>query len=99
MRVSRRTGSRCSSSFLTRCTSGTGAVSSPSTAATEQSAIMARAPARERPAYWLTRFLILRLLGVVYLVAFLSLAQQVLPLIGEHGLLPAVAFMSDVRAH
>lgn len=41
------------------------------------------------PSYWLTRFLILRLLGVVYLVAFVVLAQQALPLVGHDGLLPA----------
>jgi hypothetical protein len=39
--------------------------------------------------YWLTRFVILRLLGFVYAVAFLVAAQQLLPLIGEHGLTPA----------
>jgi lipase maturation factor len=49
--------------------------------------------------YWLTRFLILRLLGVVYLVAFLSLAQQVRPLIGHAGLLPADTFLARVAAH
>src|SRR5438094_5836771 len=46
-----------------------------------------------RPTYWLTRFVLLRLLGVVYFVAFLSLAQQVLPLIGHEGLLPADLFL------
>ncbi|HUS65316.1 MAG TPA: lipase maturation factor family protein [Kofleriaceae bacterium] len=44
---------------------------------------------REPPSYWLTRFVLLRLLGFVYLFAFLSLANQVLPLIGSDGLLPA----------
>ncbi|MBI3770155.1 MAG: lipase maturation factor family protein [Deltaproteobacteria bacterium] len=48
------------------------------------------------PTYWLTRFVILRLLGVVYFAAFLSLARQVLPLIGAHGLLPAAAFLARV---
>jgi hypothetical protein len=48
------------------------------------------------PTYWLTRFVILRLLGVVYFAAFLSLARQVLPLIGSHGLLPAAAFLARV---
>jgi hypothetical protein len=50
----------------------------------------------KQPTYWLTRFLILRLLGVVYFFAFLSLARQVLPLIGEHGLTPIQAFLQDV---
>ncbi len=49
--------------------------------------------------YWLTRFVILRLLGVVYLAAFLSLALQVLPLIGADGLLPATAFLARVATH
>jgi hypothetical protein len=46
--------------------------------------------------YWLTRFVLLRLLGFVYFIAFLSLANQVLPLIGSRGLLPAARlFESD----
>ena len=47
--------------------------------------------------YWLTRFLLLRLLGIVYLAAFLSLAVQVLPLIGAHGLLPATTLAGRRR--
>jgi len=48
----------------------------------------------EQPhSYWLTRFLILRLLGLVYFVAFLSLAQQILPLIGKNGLLPTDLYL------
>jgi hypothetical protein len=50
----------------------------------------------KQPTYWLTRFLILRLLGLVYFFAFLSLARQVLPLIGEHGLTPIPPFLQDV---
>lgn len=46
--------------------------------------------------YWLTRFLVLRLLGFVYVFAFLSLALQVLPLIGHDGLLPADRFLERV---
>ncbi len=41
-----------------------------------------------QPAYWLTRFVILRLLGVIYAVAFLVAICQIIPLIGAHGLLP-----------
>jgi hypothetical protein len=52
-----------------------------------------------RQSYWLTRFIILRLLGFVYLAAFVSLAVQVLPLIGSHGLLPAQDFLDRVRGH
>jgi len=49
------------------------------------------------PTYWLTRFAILRLLGLVYAVAFLAAANQALPLIGADGLLPAAAFLGRVR--
>ncbi len=38
--------------------------------------------------YWLTRFVILRLLGLIYAVAFLVAINQIIPLIGENGLLP-----------
>ena len=47
--------------------------------------------------HWLTRFVVLRLLGLVYLFAFLSLANQVLPLIGSRGLLPAHRYLEAVR--
>jgi len=53
---------------------------------------------RERPSYWLTRFLVLRVLGLVYLAAFASLAWQVLPLLGERGLLPAASWLERVQA-
>jgi len=49
------------------------------------------------PDYWLTRFVILRLLGIVYAVAFLAAANQILPLIGSDGLLPIGSFLSRVR--
>ena len=58
-----------------------------------------RAPSQPPPAttYWLTRFVILRLLGAVYAVAFLAAAKQVLPLIGSHGLLPIDLFLTRVH--
>ncbi|HET6347748.1 MAG TPA: lipase maturation factor family protein [Candidatus Krumholzibacteria bacterium] len=46
-----------------------------------------------RPTYWLTRFVILRLLGAIYAVAFLVAVRQIVPLIGEHGLLPLGSFV------
>jgi len=51
----------------------------------------------ERPAapantYWLTRFVILRWMGFVYLVAFYVAAQQLVPLVGADGLTPATLF-------
>ncbi len=59
---------------------------------------------RERPepplepgaSFWLTRFLILRLLGFVYFFAFLSAARQVLPLMGSDGLTPVSAWQEEV---
>src|SRR4030095_12686438 len=47
--------------------------------------------------YWLTRFVILRLLGFVYAIAFLVAANQLVPLIGEHGLTPATHFLNEVQ--
>jgi hypothetical protein len=52
----------------------------------------------ERPTYLLTRFLILRLLGLVYAVAFLILIDQLSPLIGADGLLPAARYLAEIRA-
>src|SRR3954468_5007157 len=46
--------------------------------------------------YWLTRFVLLRLLGFIYLIAFLVAANQLVPLIGHNGLLPADAFLNQV---
>jgi hypothetical protein len=51
------------------------------------------------PTYWLTRFVVLRLLGLVYLVAFLVFCQQALPLIGSDGLLPAADYLQRVALH
>ncbi len=48
------------------------------------------------PSYWLTRFVILRLLGVIYAVAFLVLINQVVPLIGSDGLLPVGNFLQQI---
>src|SRR5215213_3186646 len=47
--------------------------------------------------YWLTRFVILRLLGFVYAIAFLVAANQLVPLIGEHGLTPAMHFLNEIQ--
>jgi hypothetical protein len=47
--------------------------------------------------YVITRWLILRLLGVVYLFAFVGIFWQGLPLLGEHGLTPAGAYVDQLR--
>src|SRR5882724_5309879 len=49
-----------------------------------------------QPTYWLTRFVILRLLGVIYAVAFLVAINQVVPLIGSNGLLPVGSYLRQV---
>ncbi len=51
----------------------------------------------ERPSYDLTRWLFLRLLAVIYLIAFLSLHVQMLGLIGTRGVLPVSDFLQAVR--
>src|SRR5207247_1566538 len=56
-------------------------------------------PSLPRPTYWLTRFVILRLLRFVYLIAFLVSANQIVPLVGENGILPAKTFMDRVAEH
>jgi hypothetical protein len=49
--------------------------------------------------YELTRFAVLRLLALVYFAAFGSLALQLDPLLGSHGLLPIPEFLAYCRAH
>ncbi len=44
-----------------------------------------------------SRWLFLRLLGLVYLVAFISLGVQITGLVGEHGLLPVRDFLAQVH--
>jgi len=58
---------------------------------------LARWKSRPPPTYWLTRFAFLRWLAFIYLVAFASLATQLGPLIGSHGILPAAWFVDDLR--
>ena len=49
--------------------------------------------------YQITRFMILRLLGFVYAIAFLVAAMQLVPLIGQHGLTPADKFLLLLQTH
>jgi len=51
-----------------------------------------------RQGFVLTRWLFLRLLGLIYLCAFASLWGQLRALIGSHGLLPAVDYLRAVEA-
>ncbi len=55
----------------------------------------------ERPAvpadtYWLTRFVLLRWMGFVYVVAFYVAAKQLVPLVGADGLTPATLFFHGI---
>jgi hypothetical protein len=49
-------------------------------------------PFRTSHSYWLVRALLLRSIGLIYLVAFLILVVQGPALLGEHGILPAARF-------
>jgi hypothetical protein len=51
-----------------------------------------------RPTYARATWLFLRLLGIVYLVAFWSAGTQVLGLIGHNGILPADQYMKALSA-
>jgi hypothetical protein len=48
--------------------------------------------------YLLTRWVLLRLLGFIYFIAFFSLTRQLGPLLGHDGLLPADHFLERVVA-
>ena len=54
-------------------------------------------PHVEVPDYFLTRRTFLRALGLIYLIAFVSLWTQISGLIGHNGILPADHFMSAVK--
>ncbi len=49
------------------------------------------------PDYWLTRLLIQRGLGVVYLIAFLNAVNQFPALLGERGLIPSARHLGPSR--
>ncbi len=49
------------------------------------------------PSYFLSRWLFLRLLGLVYFIAFASLLAQVTGLVGSEGILPAARFLQAVK--
>ena len=46
--------------------------------------------------HWLSRFVLLRLLGVVYVAAYAALVGQSLPLLGHAGLTPVGRFLDAV---
>ena len=53
----------------------------------------------ERPTHFLARWIFLRALGAIYLIAFLSLWIQLSGLIGSNGILPAGQFMAGAEKY
>lgn len=51
------------------------------------------------PTYSLVRWVFLRLMGIIYLTAFVSLGTQILGLVGSHGISPAGEYMELARSH
>jgi predicted DCC family thiol-disulfide oxidoreductase YuxK len=51
----------------------------------------------EWPEYYVTRGVFLRLIGVIYLIAFVSLWTQIIGLIGHNGIIPADQYMSAAK--
>jgi len=54
---------------------------------------------RPEEQFYLSRFVFLRALGLIYTVAFLSLFNDVLPLLGSNGLLPADLYIERLQQH
>jgi len=48
--------------------------------------------------YWITRFVMLRLTGFIYAIAFAVAINQIVPLIGEHGLTPLEIYFQRISA-
>src|SRR5215472_12952183 len=46
--------------------------------------------------YWLTRYVLLRLLGAIYAIGFLVIINQIIPLIGADGLLPLGTYLNQI---
>jgi hypothetical protein len=50
----------------------------------------------ELSSYWYSRFVFERGLSLIYLIAFIAVVNQFIPLLGEHGLLPVPRFVEAV---
>jgi len=55
-------------------------------------------PGEQQPSYLLTRQIFLRLLGLIYLFAFVSLGSQIDGLIGSQGILPIRSFLGAIQS-
>ncbi len=53
----------------------------------------------QRPEYNIAGAIFLRMLGLVYLIAFVSLWTQISGLVGDHGILPVADFLDAVKQH
>lgn len=53
----------------------------------------------ETKGYWLTRFVFLRLVGLIYLMGFLTVVFQGIPLLGEDGLLPIPNYVDAINSN
>jgi predicted DCC family thiol-disulfide oxidoreductase YuxK len=53
----------------------------------------------EPSSFYLSRWVFLRLLGLIYVISFLSLRAQILGLLGARGILPASDFLRAVQAN
>ena len=51
------------------------------------------------PTYHIASAVFLRLLGIIYLIAFISLWTQITGLVGEHGILPVDKYLAAVQQH
>jgi lipase maturation factor 1 len=51
----------------------------------------------EQPDYFLSRWIFLRLLGVIYLIAFVSLWTQIIGLMGHNGIIPVDQYLPNVK--
>ena len=50
----------------------------------------------ELPSYWLSRLIFERGLALIYLIGFVCVVNQFVPLLGERGLLPVTRFVREV---
>ncbi len=51
----------------------------------------------QKDSYAFTQFIFTRLLGVIYLIAFISLWVQIQGLVGSHGILPVAEFLTAIK--
>ncbi len=54
---------------------------------------------RQQPTYNIAGAIFLRLLGLVYLIAFVSLWTQISGLVGDHGILPVSDFLDGIQRY